>query len=197
MNDISLTFHFPDFWTYVVFVVGAGIIGGIGNILLSGEFRLWRKVVNKENRSVHYSIGSIKEPFIGGIGGLLVTLILLKFEKPAAELLYIAMLTGFGSSAFLKGYIDSKIDTIQEQSSTLLQTENLQQLDEDEKSSSDGVVKGVMTTQGPLPVYLTKEEMQRLLTLQSRLGEAISQKEAKVYQFEIKTLISRGKQRAF
>lgn len=196
MANVSLGEHFPSFWTYVLFVVSAGVLGGIGNILMSGEFRLWRKVKSADSEGYYYSIGSLKEPFIGGIGALLTTLMFFETYKNVENLLYISILTGFGSSAFLKRYIDAKIDTIQEQSTSLLQTENLQYYEE-QGSTGDTAVKGVMTTNGPLPVYLTKEEMDRLMTLQSRLGDAISHKEAKVYQFEMKSLINKGKQRAF
>ncbi|WP_377891478.1 hypothetical protein [Alkalihalobacillus sp. R86527] len=195
-GNISLGAHFPDFWTYVLFVVSAGVLGGLGNILLSGEFRLWRKVKSEDHQGVYYSIGSLKEPLIGGIGALLVTLMFFETYKNVENVLYLSILTGFGSSAFLKRYIDGKIDLIQQQSTALLQTENLQYYEES-NSTGDTGVKGIMTTNGPLPVYLTKDEMQRLLALQSRLGDAISHKEAKVYQFEMKALINRGKQRAF
>ncbi|WP_270182404.1 hypothetical protein [Alkalihalobacillus sp. CinArs1] len=196
MSDIALGAPFPGFWTYVLFVVSAGVLGGLGNILLSGEFRLWRKV-KSEGQGVYYSIGSLKEPLIGGIGALLMTLMFFETYKNVENLLYISILTGFGSSAFLKRYIDSKINAIQEQSTALLQTENLQYYDEEVKNTGDTAVKGVMTTNGPLPVYLTKDEMQRLMDLQSRVGDAISHKEAKVCQFEMKALINKGKQRAF
>ncbi|MCA0989225.1 hypothetical protein [Guptibacillus algicola] len=152
---------------------------------------------SEDHKGVYYSIGSLKEPLIGGIGALLVTLMFFETYKNVENVLYISILTGFGSSAFLKRYIDSKIDLIQQQSTALLQMENLQYFNEESESTEETAVKGVMTTNGPLPVYLTKDEMQRLLALQSRLGDAISHKEAKVYQFEMKALINRGKQRAF
>ncbi|WP_347552416.1 hypothetical protein ABFG93_08795 [Pseudalkalibacillus hwajinpoensis] len=184
-----------DFWRYVLFVAAAGALGGIGNILISGEFQPWRKVVNRESHTVHYSIGSVKEPFVGAIGGVLTTLLFVETAS-AQYLLYISMLTGFGSSAFLKRYIDQKTDQIIEQSNTKLEGENIQSYQVNDEGSGDKVsmVKGVMS---PSPAYLTEEEQKRLADLQSSLGEAIGPKEAKVYQCEINALINRGKQRSY
>ena len=188
LND--LTNHF---WSYILFITVAGALGGVGSVLIAGEFQPFRKVINQQNNTVHYSLGSLKEPFIGGIGGILTTLLFIETAS-GQYLLYLALLTGFGSSAYLKRYIDQKTDQIIEQSHMIIQAENIQSLQLMDGSVGSTVVKGAMS---PSPVYLTDEELKRLAALQSSLGEAIGPKEAKYYQCEINTLLNQGKQRSF
>ncbi len=185
LND--LTNHF---WSYILFITVAGASGGIGSVLIAGEFQPFRKVINQQNNTVHYSIGSLKEPLVGGLGGILTTLLFIDTAS-GQYLLYLALLTGFGSSAFLKRYVDQKTDQIIEQSHMRMQDENIQSFHLLDGSTA---VKGAMS---PSPVYLTDEEMKRLSALQSSLSEANGPKEAKYYQCEINTLLNQGKQRSF
>ncbi|MGA9288389.1 MAG: hypothetical protein WBV93_08530 [Anaerobacillus sp.] len=182
-----------QFWNYILFITGAGALGGIGSVLIAGEFQPFRKVINYQNNTVHYNIGSLKEPLVGGLGGILTTLLFIDTAS-GQYLLYLALLTGFGSSAFLKRYVDQKTDQIIEQSHMRIQDENIQSFQSIEGSVGGTVVKGAMS---PSPVYLTDEEMKRLFTLQSSLSEAIGPKEAKYYKCEINTLLNQGKQRSF
>ncbi|MGG1685609.1 hypothetical protein [Pseudalkalibacillus sp. NRS-1564] len=187
LSDLS-----DHFWLYLLSITLAGALGGIGNILISGEFQRFRKVVNQQNNAVYYNIGSIKEPLVGGIGGILTTLLFIETAS-GQYLLYLALLTGFGSSAFLKRYIEQKTDHIVEQNNKLIQSENIQTYHY-ESETNGSVVKGIMS---PSPVYLTQSEIERLTILQAKVGEAIGPKEAKVYQCEINSLLSLGKQRSF
>lgn len=184
----DLTDHF---WNYIVFISVAGALGGVGNILISGEFQPWRKVVNQQSKTTHYSIGSLKEPFVGAIGGILTTLLFIE-SGTGQYLLYLSMLTGFGSSAFLKRYIDQKTNQIIEESNVIIQGENIQPYHLSDENSIP-VVKGMMSQP---PVYLTEEEVNRLTTLRCNLAESIGPREAKVFQSEIKVLLHHGKQRA-
>jgi uncharacterized membrane protein len=190
---LDILSHLNDhFWTYLLFITVAGAVGGVGNILISGEFQRFRKVINYENQTVYYSLGSIKEPFVGAIGGILTTLLFIETAS-AQYLLYLALLTGFGSSAFLKRYVDQKTDQIIDQNISAIQNENIQMYAA--KNEADGSkVKGIMS---PSPVYLTEEEMERLTKLQAKVGEAVGPKEAKLYQCEVNSLLSQGKQRSF
>lgn len=190
MDIISdLTDHF---WSYIVFISVAGALGGVGNILMSGEFQPWRKVVNQQSKTIHYNIGSLKEPFVGAIGGILTTLLFIE-SGTGQYLLYLSMLTGFGSSAFLKRYIDHKTNQIIEESNIKIEGENIQSYHLKDEHSTTPVVKGVMS---PPPVYLTEEEVDRLTLLQCNLAESIGPREAKVFQSEINALLNNGKQRS-
>ncbi|MCA0173497.1 hypothetical protein [Bacillus sp. RAR_GA_16] len=189
--DILSDLH-NHFWSYLLFITLAGALGGVGNILISGEFQRFRKIVNHHNQTVYYSIGSIKEPFVGAIGGILTTLLFIETAS-GQYLLYLALLTGFGSSAFLKRYVEQKTDQIIHENNSVLQNENIQTYVM--KNETDGsMVKGIMS---PPPVYLTEAEMERLTKLQSKVGEAVGPKEAKLYQCEINSLLIQGKQRSF
>ncbi|MFP3361057.1 hypothetical protein R0K17_27495, partial [Planococcus sp. SIMBA_143] len=83
------------------------------------------------------------EPFVGAIGGILTTLLFIETAS-AQYLLYLALLTGFGSSAFLKRYVDQKTDQIIDQNNSAIQNENIQMYAV--KNEADGSkVKGIMS----------------------------------------------------
>ena len=86
-----------------------GFVGGLGSILLSGYTPShW---IEKDGKKVKYVFGSIKEPFIGFLGGILIPLTL-ESQVSDTILIYTSLLAGFGSSNLLQQYIAKKTKEI-------------------------------------------------------------------------------------
>lgn len=117
-----------SFWHYLTLAALSGVIGGIGRILLNGEYEMTKFYMSKQSEDgiwtstlqPFYKIifnffdwnpsrtlvvfGSIKEPFIGALGAIIATLMFYGGIH-INHLIYLSLIAGFGSSYFLKKYL--------------------------------------------------------------------------------------------
>ena len=129
-----LEFFTQSFAMFIALHGIAGMLGGIGSILLAGEYVKSRWVLDEDGKKVKMVFGSIKEPFVGLLGGVLVALPLIG-DTSIPMLLTLSLLTGFGSSKFLKQYIDKKTQDILTSSAADLSGLNIQVISQEETSS--------------------------------------------------------------
>ncbi len=110
-SNISYFYAFinPDWWIYIGLTGLFGLIGGIGFILLFGEYIKSYKVEFKdENGNITettYIIGTIKEIFLGAIGGVLTSLLFYGGIE-LHHAIHIALITGFGATNYIKRYLE-------------------------------------------------------------------------------------------
>lgn len=128
---------FNEAFALFIFLHGiAGLLGGLGSILLAGEFIKSRWIIDEDGKKVKKVYGSIKEPFVGFLGGILVALPLAG-DTSIPILLALSLLTGFGSSKFLKQYIDKKTNEVLTSSTADLSGLQIQVISQEEPTSSD------------------------------------------------------------
>ncbi|XEC95948.1 hypothetical protein AB6A23_05110 [Paenibacillus tarimensis] len=141
------------FWDHILVAAICGLIGGIGYVLLSGELTPWRPVRDKNYKIVKIVFGSIQEPFIGALSGVVTTLMFYK-TIPLHSLAYLSLIAGLGSSAYLKRHIDKQIEKSQTEIKGYMSQHSFdvdESLDDGTKAYGEEGVKAVVGERGKDP----------------------------------------------
>ncbi|MGG2093795.1 hypothetical protein AB1283_14075 [Bacillus sp. S13(2024)] len=156
------------FWRIVLAAI-CGCVGGIVNIVVNGNYIKSRMILSDqsgiENR---YVFGTIKEPIAGIFSAILVTL---PMDVTKEHYLFIqtALIAGFGSSTFLKSYV---------QKSMVI-----------EAQKSSDIIKKYEGKLASLEINLEDEAKEKLKNLQMQVKTAVSPSEIRFYNKQIEGIL--------
>lgn len=118
-----------DLWIYIGITGVFGLIGGVGFILLFGEYiKSYKVEIKDQNGNITettFIIGTIKEIFLGAIGGVLTTLLFYGGIE-LHHAIHIALITGFGATNYIKRYLEKHHQNMINESHQLTNQQNFQ-----------------------------------------------------------------------
>lgn len=108
----------------IFIAIGCGLVGGVVNIVLTGESMVFPKTFVDADGNKRLIFGFIKELLLGAIAAPL-SIINLIDKLPLSNMIYLATVSGIGSSAILNSFVQKAVKNSKEDANQDLDNYNV------------------------------------------------------------------------